>query len=116
MSGGICNFTPQAHHVGNDFWYPDTTAMPAPLSPGSVRQADSGQCSNSVGALSSAVLAYTFTLPTFTPPFHLEPEACDTPPLAVVALTPYSLGAMALVLAFGAYVFETRRFATVEKG
>jgi hypothetical protein len=31
-------------------------------------------------------------------------------PLA--ALTPYGLGAMAAVLAFGAYVMRTRRFAT----
>jgi hypothetical protein len=55
-----------------------------------------------------------FRFPTFTPPFHLEPEACYTPSLAVAALTPYGLGAMALVLAFGAYVFGTRRLATVD--
>lgn len=70
---------PQAHRVGTDVWHPDTLAMPAPLSPGSVRQAESGQCSNSVGAESSTVPALNFTLPTFTPPFHLEPEPCFTP-------------------------------------
>jgi hypothetical protein len=104
---------PQAHRVGTDVWYADTTAIPAPLSPGSRRNADSGFCDNSVGAIGSAVPAFNFTLPTYTPPFHLEPEACYTPPSAVAALTPYGLGALALVLAFGAYVFGTRRFATV---
>jgi hypothetical protein len=47
-------------------------------------------------------------LSAFTPPFHLEPEACFTPSPAVAALTPYGLGAMALVLGFGSYLMVRR--------
>ena len=99
---------PQAHQVGTDVWYPDTTATAAPLAPGSRRSAESGFCTNSVGALPAAVPAFNFTLPTFIPPFHLEPEACFTPAPGVAALTPYGLGAMALVFAFGAYLMVRR--------
>ncbi len=88
-------------------------AAPLPI-PGSIRQSESGQCSNSVGALNSAVPALNFTLPTFTPPFHLAPEACFTAPPMVTALTPLGLGAMALVMAFAAYVMRRERFAAVE--
>jgi hypothetical protein len=59
-----------------------------------------------------AAPAVQFTIPEYTTPFHLEPEACYTPDPSVAALTPYSLGAMALVLAFGAYVMRKRRIAT----
>jgi hypothetical protein len=49
-----------------------------------------------------------FTLPDYKPPFYIEPEACYTPDPSVAALTPYSLGAMAFLLAFGAYLMVAR--------
>jgi len=98
----------RAHRVGTDVWYPDTMATAAPLVPGSIRSADSGLCTNNPGALNAVVPALNFTIPTFTPPFHLEPEACFALPPAVAALTPYGLGAMALVLAFGSYLWMRR--------
>jgi hypothetical protein len=51
---------------------------------------------------------YNFTIPQYITPFHLEPEACYTPSPAVAALTPYGLGAMALVLGFGSYLMVRR--------
>jgi hypothetical protein len=99
---------PFAHLVGTDVWYPDTTVAGAAVGSISERDADSGQCTNSIRALTEALPALNFTLPTYTPPFHLEPEACYTPPPVVAALTPYGLGAMAVVLAFGAYVMVRR--------
>lgn len=75
-SGG--GFLEYAHLAGTDVWYPDTTVVPVSVEARSQRRAD-GTCSNIVGTLSAPVPAFNFTLPTFTPPFHLEPEACSTP-------------------------------------
>jgi hypothetical protein len=94
--------------VGNDVWYQDMGAVEASGIATSSHIAADGSCNNATGSTHNAVPAYTFTLPTFTPPFYLEPEACYTPPSAVAALTPYSLGAMALVLAFGSYLTMRR--------
>ncbi len=93
-----------AHAVGNDVWYADTQATAASVQYGSARSEGAGVCTNQLGTLNDALPAYNFTLPNYTPPFHLEPEPCFTPNPAVAALTPYGLAAMALVLAFGAYL------------
>jgi hypothetical protein len=72
---------PEALLVGTDVWFPDTTATPATLlAPISQRHKDDGTCTNIGGNAGSAVPALHFTLPTFAPPFHLEPEPCFTPP------------------------------------
>jgi hypothetical protein len=98
----------EAHLGGNVVWYPDTAATSAGVTVGYQKLAGTDSCSANNTFLSDAVPAYTFTLPTFTPPFHLESEACYTPSPAVAALTPYGLGAMALVLAFGSYIMVRR--------
>jgi hypothetical protein len=97
--------------VGNDVWYQDMGAAEVSGIATSSHLAADGSCNNATSSANRVVPAYTFTLPTFTPPFHLEPEACYTPDPSVAALTPYGLGAMALVLAFGAYVMRKRRIA-----
>jgi len=101
------NVNIKAQVVGNDVWYPDLGAAEVSFTAGSVQEND-GICVNGVVAANEVVPAFTFTLPAFTPPFHLEPEACFTPLPMVTALTPYGLGAMALVLAFGAYLMMQR--------
>jgi hypothetical protein len=71
---------PEAFLVGTDVWFPDTTATPATLlSPISGRNTPDGTCANIAGNVSSTVPALHFTLPTFAPPFHLEPEPCFIP-------------------------------------
>jgi len=70
---------PSAYVVGTDVWYPDTAATLVPLTPASRRDSNTGACINSVGSLGPAAPAYNFTLPTYTPPFHVGPEACFTP-------------------------------------
>ncbi len=71
---------PQAHLVGTDVWYPDTLVPVLGLTSQSVRQAFSGTCQTTSDNIPAAAPALNFTLPTFTPPFHLEPEPCSTPP------------------------------------
>ncbi len=71
---------PQAYLAGNVVWYPDTAATPAGITTSYWRSPGSGSCTGGTTFLSDAVPAYTFTLPDFTPPFHLEPEPCFTPP------------------------------------
>ena len=90
----------------NDVWYPDTLATREETSILSKRSS-SDVCTLVSGSV-TGVPALHMTLPTYTPPFHLEPEACYTPPSAVAALTPYGLGAMALVLGFGSYLMVRR--------
>jgi hypothetical protein len=98
-----------AQVVGNDVWYPDMGAAELFAQPIESSQNGSGFCDNDGSKeVTEVVPAYTFTLPTFTPPFHLEPEACYTPDPSVAALTPYGLGAMAFVFAFGAYLMMQR--------
>jgi len=99
---------PEAHGVGTDIWYPDTTATAAPQFINSSEAAESGQCNPVGSTMDFMVPAFNFTLPTFTPPYHLEPEACFTPSPMVSALTPYALGAMVLVLALSAYLMMKR--------
>ena len=93
----------------NDVWYPDTLALPTTVNLLSERS-NSGPCVTDF-QIREVVPALNLTLPQFTPPFHLEPEACYTPDPTVAALTPYGLGAMAFVLAFGAYVLKKQKFA-----
>jgi hypothetical protein len=100
--------------IGQDVYYSDPVAVPQNIQVLSYLSEDDGSCQPTNKFRDASPVIGQFTLPQYTPPFHLEPEACYTPPSAVAALTPYSLGAMALVLAFGAYVFGTRRFSTVE--
>jgi hypothetical protein len=95
---------PEAQLIGNDLYYPDTLAITR-INLVS-RRIHTGEC-NTEGGLPAARDVFPAphaTLPTYTQPFHLEPEACYTPDPSVAALTPYGLGAMALVLGFGAYV------------
>jgi len=93
----------------DDVWYPDTLALSTTVYLQSERT-NSGPCVNDF-QIRDVVPALNLTLPEFTPPFHLESEACYTPDPAVAALTPYGLGAMAFVLAFGAYLMRMRRWA-----
>ena len=97
-----------AQVVGTDVWYPDMSAADISGQPFESTRDRNGVCTNGANVVSEVVPAYTFTMPIFTPPFHLEPEACFTPTPAVAALTPYGLGAMALVLAFGSYLMVRR--------
>ena len=91
----------------DDVWYPDTLASPTQgVYLVSVRN-NSGPCTPAF-SIRDVVPALNLTLPEFTPPFRLEPEACYTPDPAVAALTPYGLGAMVFVLAFGAYLMVAR--------
>ena len=105
---------PQAYLAGTDVWYPDTMALAISRFSNSRKLAGSPLCTPESTLRTFTVPAMNFTLPTFAPPFHVEPEACFTPAPGVAALTPYGLGAMALVFAFSAYVIGKRRFATVE--
>jgi hypothetical protein len=57
--------------------YPDTTADEVIVAAVSQR-ANTGICSGN-GLNWLVVPAFNFTIPTFTPPFHLEPEPCFTP-------------------------------------
>jgi hypothetical protein len=77
------------------------------------RSNDSGAPCDAVTSTVDVAPAVQFTLPDYTPPFFIEPEACYTPDPTVAALTPYGFGAMAFLLAFGAYVMKKRQFATV---
>jgi hypothetical protein len=94
-----------AYLDGNDLWYPDTKATPVLFAATSVF--DDGTC-YSESRLLPLVPGFHSTV-SFTPPFHVELEPCYTPDPTVAALTPYSLGAMALVLAFGAYLTMRRQ-------
>jgi hypothetical protein len=90
----------------NDVWYQDTVTMFELIDTESERY-HGGTCVPNLDSRTK-IPALHMTLPTFTPPFHLEPESCFTPNPAVAALTPYGLGAMAFVLAFGAYLMVRR--------
>ena len=95
-----------AQAVGNDVWYPDHGAAELFAQPIESNQDQFGFCDNDgLTEVSQVVPAYTFTLPAFTPPFHLEPEPCFTLPPEVAALGPRSLLAMVMLLAFGAVLF-----------
>jgi hypothetical protein len=70
---------PLAHVGGNEVWYPDTTAtLTSPLTQSQKDWTD--VCTDATQSTQNSVPAYNFTLPTYTPPFHVEPEACFTPP------------------------------------
>jgi hypothetical protein len=90
----------------NDVWYPDTVAGTEYLGMAS-QIGTSAECIPSSRS-DDMFPALHMTLPAYSWPFHLEPEACYTPDPAVAALTPYSLGAMAFVLAFGTYLMVRR--------
>lgn len=96
-----------ANVVGSDVWYPDLSAADFSTTVASERSTD-GICSNAGGTIDSAVPAYTFTLPTFVPPFHLEPESCIQS-ASVASFTPFSLLSLTLVLAFVAVVLRNRK-------
>jgi hypothetical protein len=102
---------PEAHLVrlSTTIWYPDTLVPDVPqITPASVRDKD-GVCTDSSEIVGGVSPALSMTFPIYASPHHLEAEACYTPSPAVAALTPYSLGAMALVLAFGAYLNMRRQ-------
>jgi len=105
VTQGKVNVTAQV--VGSDVWYPDLSAAEVSFTAGSVQE-KTGICNDGVVPANEVVPAYTFTMPSFTPPFHLEPEACFTPSPMVAALTPYALGVMVLVLALSAYLMMQR--------
>jgi hypothetical protein len=108
----LANFVqPEAgkDYLSNEVWYQDTTVLPTYINAASQRHI-SGACEPTPQG-GEMVPALNFTLPAYTPPFHLEPEACFTPDPTVAALTPYGLGAMAFVLVFGAYLMMQRRYA-----
>jgi hypothetical protein len=69
---------PMAYLNGNDVWYPDTSAPTVSVTSQSERRAD-GSCAATTVVVNPAAPAFNFAIPTFTPPFHLEPEACFTP-------------------------------------
>lgn len=97
----------QLEEFGTDIWYPDTFApLMQQFNLASVRNSE-GECSNNFIA-ENVYPALTMPIPAHTFPLHLEFEACFTPPPMVAALTPYGLGAMVLVLAFGAYLMMQR--------
>ena len=96
-----------AQVVGTTVWYADHAAAEVNpfLTPASARRAD-GSCEVETSSVTNAVPAYTFTLPTFTPPFHLEAEDCRL--ATVAALGPRTLLTMCALLAFVAVVWLRR--------
>lgn len=98
---------PHSHSVGTDVWHPDTFAVPALLNPNSKRESGSGGCEPSLSSPGLGVPALNFTLPTFTPPFHLEPEDCGSI-ASVATLGPRSLFSLCVVIAFGAVLLMRR--------
>jgi hypothetical protein len=74
------NATPAslARVVGTDVWYPDQTFPLATRLPASSIDTR-GNCVDQDTPVDDTVPAFNFTLPTFTPPFHLEPEPCFIP-------------------------------------
>lgn len=71
---------PTAHLVGTDVWYPDTEAVATTRFANSRKHSFSGQCEAYSSNINETVPALNFTLPSYTPPFHLEPEPCTTQP------------------------------------
>jgi len=67
----------QAHLVGNSVTFADATAneVPNALS-ASQRFGGTGECLNGQGSVNNAQPTLTFSIPTFSPPFHLEAEDC----------------------------------------
>ena len=61
----------------SDVWYPDTLAVIAQIDTVSERD-NTGVCTP-MFRTDLKLPALNMTLPTFTPPFHLEPEPCFTP-------------------------------------
>jgi hypothetical protein len=94
--------------IGQDVYYADPAAVPQNVQVLSYLSEADGSCQPTNTFQDAAPVIGQFTLPQYTPPFHLEPEPCYTPSPAVAALTPYGLGAMALVLGFGAYLTMRR--------
>jgi hypothetical protein len=64
--------------VGTDVWYPDQTFPLATRLPASSIDTR-GNCVDQDTPVDDTVPAFNFTLPTFTPPFHLEAEPCAPP-------------------------------------
>jgi len=71
---------PLAHVIGNQVWYPDTQAVEVSVQISSIRESGSDHCDDYAPRYYSLLPAYNFTLPSYTPPFHLEPEPCSPPP------------------------------------
>jgi hypothetical protein len=94
--------------IGQDVYYSDPTAVDQNIRALSYLSESDGSCYQTDEFRDAAPVIGQFTLPQYTPPFHLEPEACYTPDPSVAALTPYGLGAMAFVFAFGAYLMRRR--------
>jgi hypothetical protein len=102
---------------GPDVYYAEPDAPQVSIGLGGRRRTDTWVCEGSGlpgGANGAWAAQQFFVIPKYQSPFTIEPEACFVPPPMVTALTPYSLGAMALMLAFGAYVLRKRHSATVE--
>ena len=94
--------------IGQDVYYAEPAAVPQRFQALSKRSTLDLSCQPTDGFGNFAPAIGQFTLPQYTPPFFIEPEACFTPAPRVAALTPYGLGAMALVLSFGAYLMVRR--------
>jgi hypothetical protein len=112
ISGGSVG--PESAVIGQEVYYTEAPSDTQAVQLRSRLNLSSGVCQteNAIDEVTPAL--GQFSLPAFTPPFHLEPEACYTPDPSVAALTPYGLGAMAFVFAFGAYVMKKRHSATVD--
>ena len=78
MSASGGTVTDPAIIVGADVWYPDQSLPDATILPASALEAQ-GNCVARDTEVGSAVPAFNFTLPTYTTPFHFEPEPCTTP-------------------------------------
>jgi hypothetical protein len=108
---GASSVLPRSAVIGREVYYsePAVRQIAEFLSFISTDLGQSGNCEQIIQTEFAVSAPHNFTISQYTPPFIVEPEACYTPPSAVAALTPYSLAAMALVLAFSAYVMQTRR-------
>jgi hypothetical protein len=62
----------------DEVWYPDTLAEPVTITPLSQRSFNNN-CGGGAGT-GSYYPALSLTIPAYTPPYHLEPEPCFTPP------------------------------------
>lgn len=76
--GDFGDFFARRRIIGSDVWHIDPADVGVEVPVESYRDA-SGSC-NEGANLGDGVPALVFTLPTFTTPFHLEPEPCFTPP------------------------------------
>jgi len=94
--------------VGTNVWYPDLLAPAATLdlAPALSKLDTFGVCTDGSFIATGLVPAFTFTLPTFVPIFHLEPEPCST--VAVASLGTRALLALCVLFACGA-IWRMRR-------